>query len=129
MNQKFPDAKVKLVSSYEDVTEQVDHVIISGTFNIVASGEVASYLASVKQTLLHLFGLCRQSLAVNFMTDQVDFQQPGAHHCNVEDMYRFMSRNLSRRLTIDQSYMPYEFSCVVLKNDSIVRPENIYLAR
>jgi len=41
-----------------------------------------------------------------------------------EAMYRFVRDNLSRRLTINQSYMPYEF--VAFKDSTIVRPQNIY---
>ncbi|VVN26814.1 class I SAM-dependent methyltransferase [Pseudomonas fluorescens] len=125
---KYPSAKMKLVSSFEDVSEAVDHVIVSGTFNLVVGDDVSAYLETVKKTLLHLFSLCRVSMSVNFMTDKVDFQQAGAHHVNVEGMFRFLSGNLSSRLLIDHSYMPYEFTCVVFKDDGIVRPDNIYRA-
>ena len=78
--------------------------------------------------LAHLFQLCRVSLSVDFMTDHVDYMLPKAHHANVEAMYQFVRDNLSRRLTIDQSYMPYEFAIVAFKDSSIVRPQNIYAA-
>lgn len=126
VKQKYPDANVKVVTSHQNITDSVDHVIISGAFNIIADGNTATYLASVQATLRHLFKLCRTSLAVNFMTDKVDFQQAGAHHTNVASMYNFIEENLSRRLTINQSYMPYEFTCVVFKDDYIMRPDNTY---
>lgn len=126
VQQKYPRANAKLITSCKDLTDSVDHVIISGAFNIVDSGDAASYLASVQKTLKHLFKLCRVSLAVNFMTDKVDFQQAGAHHVNVEDMYRFIVGNLSGRLMINQSYMPYEFTCVVFKDTDILHPDNTY---
>jgi SAM-dependent methyltransferase len=125
---KSPGVHVKLISSFEDLSDSVDHVMISGTFNIIAGEDAQSYLESVKKTLIYLFSLCRVSLSVNFMTDRVDFQQPGAHHVNVQDMYCFLSENLSRRLLVDQSYMPYEFTCTVIKDDEVVRPDNIFRA-
>jgi hypothetical protein len=104
----------------------VDHVVISGTFNIVDGADQAVYVERVQAALSHLFGLARVSLSVNFMTDRVDFVQPQALHMNVEAMMDFVRRKLSPRLRVDESYMPYEFTLVVLKDSEILRPDNIY---
>lgn len=119
---------VHLVRNYAELVEPVDHVVISGTFNLIDGDISAHYLAYVQTALKHLFSICRVSLAVNFMTDRVDFMQPGAHHVNVESMYRFICEDLSPRLRIDQSYMPYEFTIVAFQDRGIVRPDNIYEA-
>lgn len=126
VRRKHPDATVHLIRSHADLVEPVDHVVISGTFNIIDGNDGAAYLSHVHTALEHLFGLCRVSLSVNFMTDQVDFVQAGAHHVNVESMYRFVRNRLSPRLQLDQSYMPYEFTIVAFRNRNIVRPDNIY---
>lgn len=123
---KHPDARVELVRSHADVSESVDHVVISGTFNIIDGVNRAVYLERVQSALLHLFSLARISLSVNFMTDRVDFVQPHALHINVEEMMDFTRRKLSPRLRVDESYMPYEFTLVVFKDSEVVRPENIY---
>lgn len=123
---KYPDARVQLVRSHADVSTPVDHVVISGTFNIIDGVDRAAYVERVQAALSHLFSLARVSLAVNFMTDRVDFVQPQALHMNVEAMMDFMRRHLSPRLRVDESYMPYEFTLVALKDREIVRPENIY---
>jgi hypothetical protein len=123
---KYPAAKVQLVRSHADVTRPVDHVVISGTFNIIDGADRAAYVERVHAELVHLFGLARASLSVNFMSDRVDFIQPQALHMNVESMMDFMRRNLSPRLRVDESYMPYEFTLVALKDSEIVRPDNIY---
>lgn len=123
---KYPAAKVQLVQSHADVTKPVDHVVISGTFNIIDGDDRTAYVKRVHAALLHLFGLARVSLSVNFMTDRVDFVQPQALHMNVESMMDFIRRNLSPRLKVDESYMPYEFTLVALKDSEIVRPDNIY---
>ncbi len=123
---KHPDAVVHLIRSPAELTDPVDHVVISGTFNLVDGASSEEYLAYVQSALVHLFSLCRVSLSVNFMTDQVDFIQPGAHHVNVEMMYRFVRDRLSPRLQVDQSYMPYEFTIVAFRDCAIVRPDNIY---
>lgn len=124
--QKYPAAKVHLVRSHHNVVDPVDHVVISGTFNIIEGGSRTAYLNKVQDALLHLFSLARVSLAVNFMTDRVDFTQPNALHVNSEAMMNFMSKRMSPRLLVDASYMPYEFTLVVMKDKQIVRPDNIY---
>lgn len=123
---KYPDARVTLIRSHLDVSVPVDHVVISGTFNIIEGGDRAAYLEKVEASLVHLFQLARVSVSVNFMTDRVDFMQPQALHMNVEKMMGFMRRHLSPRLKVDESYMPYEFTIVAFKDREIVRPDNIY---
>ena len=126
VRKKYPDAQVSLIGSHEDLIEPIDHVVISGAFNLVGEESAEAYLARVQNALAHLFELCRVSLSVDFMTDQVDFMQPRAHHVNVEAMYTFVREKLSRRLRVDQSYMPYEFAIVAFKDNSIARPQNTY---
>ncbi len=123
---KFPEAHVQQVQSYRDVSVLVDHIVISGTFNIIEGMDRSAYVERVEAALLHLFSCATTSMAVNFMTDRVDFIQPNALHMNVEVLSDFMRRNLSPRLRIDESYMPYEFTIVALKDREIVRPDNIY---
>lgn len=125
---KYPEVGVQLVRSHADVSMIVDHVVISGTFNIIDGSDRAAYLEQIQGALVHLFSLARVSLAVNFMTDRVDFVQPQALHVSVEVMMDFMRRYLSPRLRVDESYMPYEFTMVMLKDREIVRPDNIYRA-
>jgi cyclopropane fatty-acyl-phospholipid synthase-like methyltransferase len=126
VSRKYPSAQVRLIRSHEDVTDSVDHVVVSGTFNIVEGNSASSYLKYVQNALTHLFSLSQVSLAVNFMTDQVDFKQDNAHHVSVEQMYRFVRDKLTPRLIVDQSYMPYEFTIVAFRDHTIVRPDNIY---
>ncbi len=123
---KHPDAVIHLVRNPGELVESVDYVVISGTFNIIDAESSAIYLSFVQATLKHLFSLCRISLSVNFMTDRVDYKQPGAHHVNVESMYHFVRDELSPRLQLDQSYMPYEFTVVAYRDHNIVRPQNVY---
>lgn len=126
LRKRHAGAQVRPIRSHADVTETVDHVVISGTFNIVVGDSAEAYLGVVYSALAHLFRLCRVSLAVNFMTDRVDYRQEHTHHVNVEQMYRHVRDQLSPRLTLDQSELPYEFTIVAYKNSTIVRPDNIY---
>lgn len=125
---KFPEAGVQLVQSPTDVTSPVDHVVASGVFNIIQGGDRGAHIKYIHAALIHLFSLAKVSLAVDFMTDRVDFTQLQALHMNVEEITQFARDNLSTRLRVDESYMPYEFTLVVFKDAEIVRPDNIYRA-
>ena len=126
VNEKFTGVETKLINSYSDLNVCFDHVVISGTFNIIEGNDQVAYLKKIKDTLKYLFKLSKLSLAVNFMTDRVDFTQTNAMHMNVEMITDFMRKHLSARLIIDESYMPYEFTIISMKDNEIIRPENIY---
>ena len=121
-----PKVKSRLIDSYEDLDDKFDNIIISGTFNIIVGKNKSEYLDYVKKTLLHLFKITKCSLAVNFLTDKVDFMQADSFHVNMFQMGKYISENLSPRFLTNASYMPYEFSLVVFKDCEIIRPENIY---
>lgn len=123
---RHPGGRFRRIDAVRDVTESYDHVVIAGTFNIRYVEDDAANRRIVFDALSHLFGRARRTLAVNFMTDEVDYVQEGAYHQNVDDLLAFARKHLSRRLILDQSYLPYEFTLTVRKDQEIVRPENIY---
>lgn len=123
---KFPGVWVRQVKTHLDVVDPVDHVVISGTFNIIEGGDRAAYFKKVQEALLHLFSLTRVSLSVNFMTDRVDFTQASALHVNTSEILEFVQEEMSSRFSIDLSYMPYEFTLVIYKDVEILRPDNVY---
>jgi SAM-dependent methyltransferase len=126
VSEKYVGIETQLINSYLDLLIPVDHIVISGTFNIIEGGDRLAYIKQVEDTLIHLFGLSRLSLSVNFMTDRVDFTQPDALHMNVEFITDFIRSHLSPRIIVNESYMPYEFTIITIKDNEIIRPENIY---
>jgi len=123
--QKHPGSLFLLVKGDGDIEIEVDHVVVSGTFNLI-EGEYSAHWSAVREALIHLFSRCSISLAVNFMTDQVDFQQDEAFHVSPAEVVDFVRRSLSRRYTLDHSYMPYEFTVVAYKDERILRPNNVF---
>jgi len=123
---KFPDDRFLLIKDASDIKDSFDHVVISGTFNMLYFEEREKHRDYIFDALAHLFDKTHHCLSVNFMTDQVDFVQGGAYHQNMAELHNFVSGKLSRRLLIDQSYMPYEYSITIWKDASIIRPDNVY---
>lgn len=122
----YPKSTFYKISSYKDVTENYDYIIAAGVFNIKYDPDTATHKTIVYDHLKHLLDKTNKVLSVNFMTDQVDFIQEGAYHQNVTELYEYAIQNLSKRVVIDQSYMPYEFTIHIFKDQEIVRPDNIY---
>jgi hypothetical protein len=60
------------------------------------------------------------------MSDQVDFEAPDAYHQNIFEIYNFSFNNLSRRINIDQSYMPYEYTIHIFNDSEIIKPDNVF---
>lgn len=112
--------------SPSDVTGRFDYVVSSGVFNILYEADEVAHRDHVCRMLVQLFEKADTYLAVDFMTDAVDYRQPQAYHQNPADLLRFASAHLSRRLMIDQSYLPYEFALIAWKDARVRRPDAVY---
>lgn len=123
---KYPNDHFQVISEVQDIRGSFDYVVASGTFNMLYFEELEKHKSYVFDTLTRLFDKTSGYLSVNFMTDQVDFMQEGAYHQNIAELHNFVSTRLSKRLLIDQSYMPYEYTVTIWKDASIVRPDNVY---
>jgi len=122
----FRDGRFTQISDVGDVAGDYDYVVLSGVFNILFSPDRDQHLAKVFQTLEQLFDRTRIALSCDFMTDKVDFQGPGAFHMNEPALVDLVQRRLSARYSVDHTYMPYEFSVTVYKDQKITRPDNVY---
>ena len=123
---KHPECSFSLVRSAEDVRGNYDHVLVSGAFNVKYFEDEQAHRATVRAAIERLFTISRVSVAINFMTDRVDYRQPNAFHENPGAVCEFVSAKLSPRLVLDQSYMPYEFTVTVFKDHEVLRPDNVY---
>ena len=113
-------------SNNKKINSKYDHIVVSGVFNILYTDDEVDHKKIVFETIKLLFKQTNKSLAINFMTDQVDFKSPSAYHQNVIELYEFCSNSITRRLNIDQTYMPYEFTITLFRNQEIKTPNNIY---
>ena len=123
---KYDFGKFDVINDCYDVKDNYDVVAAAGVFNLLYVKDKKKHQQIVYDNLIHLFSKATDLLSVNFMTDQVDFIQEGAFHQNVSELYDFAKKNLTKRVVIDESYMPYEFTCHFFKDQTILRPDNIY---
>lgn len=124
---KYGFAKFDVIRDCYDVKDYYNVIAAAGVFNLLYVKDKDEHQQIIYDNLSHLFSKATDLLSVNFMTDQVDFIQDGAFHQNVNELYDFAKNNLTKRVAIDESYMPYEFTFHFFKDQSIERPDNVYI--
>lgn len=126
-NEKYIDtsnAHFYKINNSLEVIEDYDYIVASGTFNVLFKDTFEEHFEILKNTFANLFNKTNIYLAINFLNKDVDYIQDGAYHQDVIELYNFVVKHLSKRVIIDQSYMPYEFSIIIYKDQAI--NENIY---
>jgi len=117
---RHPEAKFKVcniireeLSAYDKF---FDYVLVSGLFYIKVDAEPEVHEAWIKNILLKLWPLCREGVAVNFLTEYVDWKEKNLYYCPIGDIMPFCVKNLSRWLVIRHDYPLYEFTIYAYKN-------------
>jgi len=124
----FPGASFAEIRGHADVAGEHDYTVLSGVFNILYVPDREQHLRAVFDTLEHLFRHTAIALSCDFLSDQVDYQQPDAFHMGKAALLEFVRARLSPRYVLDHSYMPYEFALTVFRDQRITRPDNVFQA-
>jgi cyclopropane fatty-acyl-phospholipid synthase-like methyltransferase len=125
-NLKYPECKFYNFDSPSELNENFDYIVSSGAFNLLYTGSEREHKEMVFRIIKELHARSNIYCSFNFMSDDVDFKQDGAYHQNVGEILNYVSNNLSKRVAVDCSYMPYEFTITVWRDQKIKQPENIY---
>jgi len=120
VNAKFPELEYHLRDIIEDKVEDTyDYVVLSGTFNLPGSIDRNVWLKFTRKMILSMYKMAKKGIAFNFLSKKADFYNPEMFYESVEDIFDFTVKNMSRHVLIDHAYPLYEFSCTVLKQESI----------
>jgi SAM-dependent methyltransferase len=123
----YPTRRFMHIESLPDVPGRFDVVIASGVFNLRYDDDEAVNQSIVEQHLADLYARANVGLAVDFMTTHVDFQRPEAFHADPAWAIGFVIRQLGRRVIVNHTYLPFEFSVSVLKSATIDREAGRYV--
>lgn len=115
----FKSNHFKTIKSVDDVKNSYDFITIFGVFNLIYNKDIESHKEIIFKSLKHLFTKTNVALIVNFMTDKVDFKQTDAFHVEPLEIYTWVYNNLSKRLILDQSFLPFEYTLTIFKNQEI----------
>ena len=106
-----------------DLAPDFDFAIASGTFNQrFASGRNWEF---IEATFSKAFGLCREGLAFDFLSDRVDRRHAHSYHSRPEDVLNLALEH-TRAVHLRNDYMPFEFAVTAFKDDSFRTPEPVF---
>ena len=125
-SKKYPDATFKQIDALGELNGNYDVVFSSGVFNITTHSDPIASKSYAFERILTLYDLAQEVLICDFLSTFVDYHQQDSQHFSPSEIIEFCYSKLSRRFQIRHDLLPYEFSLLAFKNDSIKRPENSY---
>ena len=124
--EKNPKGNFFQIELFENIKENYDNIICSGTFNILYHKEIENHKKHIFKIINNLFQCCKNTLSIDFQSPYVDFHSENAYHQEINEIINYSIKYLSRRFVVDHSYMPYEYTIHIFKNDKIKKPKNIF---
>jgi SAM-dependent methyltransferase len=102
------------------VDSEIDYSIASGTFNYRVDG-VDCY-DFVYDYMKKMFDLSKKAVAIDFLSDRVDYFHDHNFNYNPIKILE-LAYKLSKRVILNNSYFPFEFSIVIYKDDSFQKDQ------
>lgn len=110
----------RCVNSHEDIIEQYDFVIASGTFNYKSLAKGEKYEKYVIDILVHLRDITERAMSVDFMSPNVDYKLDITHHQNITELVLGVIKPGTKYL-IDATYLPYEYALTLYKGNEVAQ--------
>ena len=95
----------------ERIGEKFDYVLESGILN----KRISNNIEYAEEMIARMFELCEIGIAVNMMTDYVDYKEDYLYYYSPEDMFKFC-KGLTNFVTLRHDYPLYEFTIYTYKN-------------
>jgi len=109
---KHPQIRLKVRDILKErIGEKFDYVLESGILN----KRISNNIEYAKKMITRMFELCEIGIAVNMMTDYVDYKEDYLFYYSSEDIFKFC-KGLSRWVTLRHDYPLYEFTIYIYKS-------------
>ena len=115
-----------VVQPDEKIDKEFDVVFASGVFNLKSSNSEIESKQYAFSKIKELYNCSKELLIVDFPSQYVDFKQDAAQHFTINEISDFCVHNLSCKFIIRHDKLPYEFTLVAWRNDTILRPLNVF---
>lgn len=102
-----------------------DHIVCCGVFTRVGCRDEDAHRIHIRETLAYLFQHARVGLHVDFLDAHADVRDPANFYAQPWDVLA-LARTLSPRVSIDASYLPFEFCVHIYRDTTVVAPANVY---
>lgn len=93
-----------------------DYVVLNGVFNYRGSIDRGRMMRYWEQLTATAYRHCRLGLAFNVMSTLVDWERDDLFHLSLDEMSRFVSKQLSRHFIIRHDYQAYEYTTYVYRS-------------
>lgn len=109
-----------LINSVNDVVDNYDIILISGTFNNIGLDEKAAK-EYIFESLLKLFHKTNYLLTINFLNHTTDPSHRAINnvYINPTEFYDFALKHMTKRIKIDTASLPYEVTIKLYKNENL----------
>lgn len=105
----------------DSINQKYDIVTAFGVFNLKYTKSNEDHFQIIKNELSKLYNISKKYLLVDFQSPFVDYKQKDSYHQDLDLLIKFVVKNLSRRFEIIHSYLPYEFSILIRKDNQITK--------
>jgi SAM-dependent methyltransferase len=102
-----------------------DHVVACGVFTRMGVRDEGAHRIHIRETLARLLSHTRIGLHVDFLDAAADVRDPANFYAAPWDVLA-LARTLSPRVSLDASYLPYEFCIHIYRDTTVVAPRNVY---
>jgi SAM-dependent methyltransferase len=121
--ERHPDAKFDVKDVLADDLGQVagffDYVLISGVFYIKKNSSREIHRKWTEGILRRLWPLCSGGLAVNFLSDFVDWMDKDLYYCPVSEIMRFCRQNFTRWVVLRHDYELWEYTLYLYREPRV----------
>lgn len=114
---KHPDVNINVLDIMKDSDfdkmESYDYIVMNGPFTEkldLTQEEMETYVNTV---LARSFKKCNKGLAVNFMSPNVDWEDPKLFYYSLDRLTKFLCKELSRNIVIRHDYGLYEYTVYI----------------
>ena len=91
-------------------------VLCSGLFHVKLDRSDEEWADFVRASLRRMYAMCREAIAFNLMSDQVDTRSDSLFYPDTGEMLEFCRRELSRYVCLRHDYPLYETTFYVYRN-------------
>jgi SAM-dependent methyltransferase len=114
---RHPEADFRLLDILNsNIKEKWDWVFLVGAFNVAPKKQ--RWWPYVQAMITRMYDLCRQGIAVDFLSSYVDFRKEKAFHAQPEKVFSF-AKTITRRVALRHDYMAYEFTLYLYKKQTL----------
>ncbi len=120
---KYPEAQLicrDFLSNPKN--DKFDYIFSSGVHNI----PLEDNNAFMEKTFKIFDSSSRKGFALNFISDRVDYKDKDLNYTNPIDVLE-LAYTYSRKITLRNDYMPFEFTIFVDKCTTLLSGKNVYL--